>query len=128
MLIVKPEKRMNMAEVRAHRWLQPDIRPYLAMPPLDACMQQQIVDDETVEQAVTRHGFDRSSLLQSLEDGAENEATVAYNLILGKQFDAATRYLWTMIRRHRQAAGAATVTIKPWEDVSSSSIHGMFLG
>ncbi|CAD6338092.1 unnamed protein product [Miscanthus lutarioriparius] len=107
MLIVRPSKRMTMAEVMAHRWLRPaDMPAYLAMPPPDvnaASMVQVGVDEAAVEQLVTRHGFDRSTLLESLrrqhqhhqyhQEEEEDEAAVAYQLILASMSDAATRYL-----------------------------------
>ncbi|OEL38530.1 SNF1-related protein kinase catalytic subunit alpha KIN11, partial [Dichanthelium oligosanthes] len=93
--IVRPQKRASMSEVRAHRWLQPDMPPYLAlaMPPPDqqACMR---IDAATVELLVTRHGFERSTLLESLHriEDQDSEEAVAYQLVLTKQYDAATRY------------------------------------
>ncbi|KAL6606432.1 hypothetical protein ACP70R_042085 [Stipagrostis hirtigluma subsp. patula] len=103
MLIVKPDKRMPMTEVAAHRWLQPGVPPYLAMPPLDATTQPCMpIDDETVQLVVTQHGFDRTSLLQSLHKGLHDEATVTYNLTLSQRFDAPTLYLWTVTHPQRQ--------------------------
>uniref|UniRef100_K3YZK6 Non-specific serine/threonine protein kinase n=1 Tax=Setaria italica TaxID=4555 RepID=K3YZK6_SETIT len=98
MLIVRPEKRATLAEVTAHRWLQPDMPPHLAMPPPDAtaAAARQGVNAATVELLVTRHGFERTSLLQSirLDDGSEE--AVAYQLVLSKQHDAATLYQLSM--------------------------------
>lgn len=97
MLIVSPHKRMTMADVMAHRWLQPATMPaYLAMPPPDATRLAQVAVDETaVEQLAMRHGFDRSSLLESLRQNQEDEgeAAVAYRLVLATMSDAPTRYL-----------------------------------
>uniref|UniRef100_J3MJ78 non-specific serine/threonine protein kinase n=1 Tax=Oryza brachyantha TaxID=4533 RepID=J3MJ78_ORYBR len=108
MLIVRPDKRLTMNEVRTHRWVQRSIIPrYLAMPPLNARTQITKIDDETVEK-VTSHGIDKRHLVESLENGVENEATVTYNLILSKQFDAPTRYLWTI--DVCQEAGQSTTT------------------
>ncbi|KAL5197298.1 hypothetical protein ABZP36_000810 [Zizania latifolia] len=108
MLIVRPDKRLAMANVRTHRWLQFSIPRYLAMPPVDARTQIiTMVDGETIEQVVG-YGLDRRYLVESLQNGVENEATVAYNLILNKRFDAATRYLWTI--DVYQGAGQSTTT------------------
>ncbi|KAL6861355.1 hypothetical protein ACP4OV_017055 [Aristida adscensionis] len=107
MLIVKPDKRLTMAEVAAHPWLQPaaGVPAYLALPPLDAhtypFMQ---IDDETVDLVVARHGFNRIRLLDSLHRGIENEETVTYDLTLSSRIDAATRYLWAILPpRHATA-------------------------
>ncbi|EEC81678.1 hypothetical protein OsI_25240 [Oryza sativa Indica Group] len=67
MLIVRPDKRLTITEI----------------------------DAETVDKVVG-HGFERRYLVESLENRVENEATVAYNLILNKKFDAPTRYVWTI--------------------------------
>uniref|UniRef100_A0A0E0LI53 non-specific serine/threonine protein kinase n=1 Tax=Oryza punctata TaxID=4537 RepID=A0A0E0LI53_ORYPU len=97
MLIVRPDKRLTITEVRTHRWLQHSIPRYLAMPPLDARTQitRASIDAETVDKVIG-HGFDRRHLVESLKNGVENEATVTYNLILNNKFDAPTRYLWTI--------------------------------
>uniref|UniRef100_A0A0E0HXU1 non-specific serine/threonine protein kinase n=1 Tax=Oryza nivara TaxID=4536 RepID=A0A0E0HXU1_ORYNI len=97
MLIVRPDKRLTITEVRTHRWLQHSIPRYLAMPPLNARTQitRASIDAETVDKVVG-HGFERRYLVESLENRVENEATVAYNLILNKKFDAPTRYVWTI--------------------------------
>ncbi|KAG2603638.1 hypothetical protein PVAP13_4NG001900 [Panicum virgatum] len=70
MLIVRPQKRATITEVRAHRWLEPDMPPYLALLPTTS-------PDATL-----------ASLLHHLD----HEAAVAYQLVLNEQHDAATRY------------------------------------
>jgi 5'-AMP-activated protein kinase catalytic alpha subunit len=96
MLIVRPSKRMTMAEVMAHRWLRPaDMPAYLVMPPPDVNAAAMVVQVGAVEQLVTRHGFDRSTLMESLrgQHHQEDEAAVAYQLVLASMSDPATRYL-----------------------------------
>ncbi|CAD6340636.1 unnamed protein product [Miscanthus lutarioriparius] len=113
MLIVRPSKRMTMAEVMAHHWLRPaDMPAYLAMRPPDAASMVQVgVDAAAVEQLVTGHGFDRSTLLESLrrqhhQQHQEDEEAVAYQLVLASMSDADTRYLSMRPpppqQRHRQ--------------------------
>ncbi|RLM54426.1 hypothetical protein C2845_PM10G00970 [Panicum miliaceum] len=98
MLIVVPQKRATITEVRAHRWLQPDMPPYLAMLPTTspALRRPAAVDAATVELLVTRHGFERASLLHHLDDDDDgssgSEEAVSYQLVLSEQYDAATRY------------------------------------
>ncbi|RLN11714.1 hypothetical protein C2845_PM09G00080 [Panicum miliaceum] len=71
MLIVVAQKRVTITEVRAHRWLQPDMPPYLAMllPTSSPALRRPaaVVDAATVELLVTRHGFERASLLHHLD-------------------------------------------------------------
>jgi 5'-AMP-activated protein kinase catalytic alpha subunit len=87
---------MTMAEVMAHRWLRPaDMPAYLVMPPPDVNAAAMVVQVGAVEQLVTRHGFDRSTLMESLrgQHHQEDEAAVAYQLVLASMSDPATRYL-----------------------------------
>uniref|UniRef100_A0A0D9WWI1 non-specific serine/threonine protein kinase n=1 Tax=Leersia perrieri TaxID=77586 RepID=A0A0D9WWI1_9ORYZ len=65
------------------------------------------IDGETIEKVVS-HGFERMQLVESLQNRVENEATVAYNLILNEKFDAPTRYLWT-IDVHQEAGQSTTM-------------------
>ncbi|TVU12937.1 hypothetical protein EJB05_46613, partial [Eragrostis curvula] len=88
MLVVKPHKRMTMAKVTAHPWLLSfsnnnyynALHHPVALPPPHYHQEEQ--EQQAVEEAAARCGVDRNGLLQALRNGVENEATVAYQLIL----------------------------------------------
>uniref|UniRef100_A0ACD6A8H6 Uncharacterized protein n=1 Tax=Avena sativa TaxID=4498 RepID=A0ACD6A8H6_AVESA len=97
MLQVSPHRRMTVGEVCHHPWLQHSIPRYLAMPPPlhDANTQTLKVCDDTVEDvAKIMVGLDKNNLVELLRTGAENQATVAYHLMLDKRYDAPARYMW----------------------------------
>ncbi|CAM0912302.1 unnamed protein product [Alopecurus aequalis] len=103
MLRVNPESRMSIDEVCQHPWLQHRIPPYLTMPPPvhDANTHILRVCDDTVEDVVRlMDGLDKINLVELLHNGVENQATVAYFLILDKRHDATTRDAWLVHMLH----------------------------
>ncbi|WVZ82996.1 hypothetical protein U9M48_030189 [Paspalum notatum var. saurae] len=123
MLIVRPQKRMTMAEVWEHRWLQPQpqlqqqpaLPSEMMMPPASCYLHLSLMEEingAAVEQLVTRHGFDRSSLLESLGKGIEDEAAVAYHLLV-----------LSSRRRHRNEDDASSPPPPPAVATTSSRLH-----
>lgn len=92
MLIVDPMKRVTIPEIRQHPWFQVHLPRYLAVPPPDT-MQQAKKTEEDILLAVVKMGFDRNQLIESLHNRIQNEATVAYYLLLDNGSRASTGYL-----------------------------------
>lgn len=92
MLVVDPMKRMTIREIREHPWFQARLPRYLAVPPPDT-MQQAKKIDEDILQEVVKMGFDKKHLVESLYNRIQNEATVAYYLLLDNRFRATSGYL-----------------------------------
>ncbi|KAI3860472.1 hypothetical protein MKX03_013475 [Papaver bracteatum] len=92
MLVVDPMKRMTIPEIRQHPWFQAHLPRYLAVPPPDT-MQQAKKMDEDILIEVTQMGFDRNQLIESLSNRVQNEATVAYYLLLDNRFRPTSGYL-----------------------------------
>ncbi|KAI3994680.1 hypothetical protein MKX01_002296 [Papaver californicum] len=85
MLVVNPMKRMTIPEIRQHPWFQAHLPRYLVVPPPDT-MQQPKKMDEDILIEVIQMGFDRNQLIESLCNRVQNEATVAYYLLLDNRF------------------------------------------
>ncbi|KAI3871081.1 hypothetical protein MKW92_039475 [Papaver armeniacum] len=92
MLVVDPMKRMTIPEIRQHPWFQAHLPRYLAVPPPDT-MQQAKKMDEDILIEVTQMGFDRNQLIESLSNRVQNDATVAYYLLLDNRFRPTSGYL-----------------------------------
>uniref|UniRef100_A0A9I9DQS5 transketolase n=1 Tax=Cucumis melo TaxID=3656 RepID=A0A9I9DQS5_CUCME len=92
MLVVDPMKRITIPEIRQHPWFQAHLPRYLAVPPPDT-MQQAKKIDEDILQEVVKMGFDRNQLVESLRNRIQNEATVAYYLLLDNRFRVSSGYL-----------------------------------
>lgn len=81
MLLVDPLKRVTIPEIKQHPWFQFRLPRYLAVPPPDTVQQAKRVDEDIVQEVV-KLGFDRSQLVESLQNRVQNQATVTYYLIL----------------------------------------------
>ncbi|MCL7024739.1 hypothetical protein MKW94_003505 [Papaver nudicaule] len=92
LLVVDPMKRMTIPEIRQHPWFQAHLPRYLAVPPPDT-MQQAKKMDEDILVEVIQMGFDRNQLIESLRNRVQNEATVAYYLLLDNRFRPTSGYL-----------------------------------
>ncbi|KAI3854684.1 hypothetical protein MKW92_045263 [Papaver armeniacum] len=111
MLVVDPMKRMTIPEIRQHPWFQAHLPRYLAVPPPDTMQQAKrylcMISwylcsttgkwlwfmDEDILIEVTQMGFDRNQLIESLSNRVQNEATVAYYLLLDNRFRPTSGYL-----------------------------------
>ncbi|KAF5725381.1 SNF1-related protein kinase catalytic subunit alpha KIN10-like isoform X1 [Tripterygium wilfordii] len=92
MLVVDPMKRITIPDIRQHLWFQARLPRYLAVLPPDT-MQQARNIDEDILQEVVQMGFDRAQLIESLRNRIQNEATVAYYLLLDNRFRVSNGYL-----------------------------------
>ncbi|OWM74772.1 SNF1-related protein kinase catalytic subunit alpha KIN10-like [Punica granatum] len=97
MLIVDPMKRITIPEIRQHPWFQAHLPRYLAVPPPDTMQQAKKIDEEILQEVVKR-GFDRNQLIESLSNRIQNEATVAYYLLLDNRFRVSSGYLGAEFR------------------------------
>ncbi|KAM6550057.1 hypothetical protein CsatB_021733 [Cannabis sativa] len=92
LLIVDPMKRMSIPEIRQHPWFQAHLPRYLAVPPPDTMQQAKKIDEEILQEVI-KMGFDRNHLIESLRNRVQNEATVAYYLLLDNRFRVSSGYL-----------------------------------
>ncbi|GLT56299.1 hypothetical protein SLA2020_293480 [Shorea laevis] len=92
MLVVDPMKRVTIPEIRQHPWFQAHLPRYLAVPPPDTMQQAKKIDEEILQEVV-KMGFDRNHLIESLRNRIQDEATVAYYLLLDNRFRVSSGYL-----------------------------------
>lgn len=92
MLVVDPMKRITTHEIRQHPWFKAYLPRYLAVTPPNAKEHLKKLDEDIIQE-VLRLGFDRSQLIDSLQTRLQNDATVAYYLLLDKQSPNSTGYL-----------------------------------
>lgn len=92
MLVVDPMKRMTIPEIRQHPWFQEKLPRYLAVPPPDTIQQAKKIDEEILQEVIKRN-FDRNHLVESLRSRIQNEATVAYYLMLDNRSRISNGYL-----------------------------------
>ncbi|KAL1566344.1 SNF1-related protein kinase catalytic subunit alpha kin10 [Salvia divinorum] len=92
LLLVDPMKRITTHEIRKHPWFKKDLPRYLAVTPPNAMEHLKTLDEEIIQE-VLRLGFERGQLIDSLQSRLQNDATVAYYLLLDKRFPIATGYL-----------------------------------
>ncbi|KAF9602448.1 hypothetical protein IFM89_027577 [Coptis chinensis] len=87
LLVVDPMKRMTIPEIRQHTWFQAHLPRYLAVPPPDTLQQAKNIDKDILLEVI-KMGFDRNQLTESLRSRVQNEATVAYYLLMDNRFRA----------------------------------------
>ncbi|XP_066394967.1 serine/threonine protein kinase OSK4 [Miscanthus floridulus] len=92
MLVVEPMKRITIREIREHQWFQTCLPRYLAVPPPDTTQQAKMIDEDTLRDVVNM-GFNKNHVCESLCSRLQNEATVAYYLLLDNRFRATSGYL-----------------------------------
>ncbi|KAF5748973.1 SNF1-related protein kinase catalytic subunit alpha KIN10-like isoform X1 [Tripterygium wilfordii] len=92
MLVVDPMKRITIPDIRQHPWFQARLPRYLAVPPPDTMQQARNIDEDILLEVV-QMGFDRAQLIESLRNRMQNEATVAYYLLLDNRFRVSNGYL-----------------------------------
>ncbi|KAF8109355.1 hypothetical protein N665_0097s0010 [Sinapis alba] len=80
-LTVDPMMRISIHGIRQHTWFNNQLPPYLAAPPLDTTEQAREINEEIIRDVVNI-GFDRNQVMESLLNRIQNEATVAYYLLL----------------------------------------------
>ncbi|KAM3273509.1 hypothetical protein ACQJBY_043008 [Aegilops geniculata] len=92
MLVVDPMKRITIREIREHPWFQNRLPRYLVVPPPDTAQQAKMIDEDTLKEIVNL-GYDKDHVCESLCNRLQNEATVAYYLLLDNRFRATSGYL-----------------------------------
>ncbi|XP_020397448.1 serine/threonine protein kinase OSK1-like isoform X3 [Zea mays] len=92
MLVVDPMKRITIREIREHMWFKIQLPRYLAVPPPDTAQQVKKLDEETLNDVI-KMGFDKNQLIESLHNRLQNEATVAYYLLMDNRLRTTSGYL-----------------------------------
>ncbi|VAH85322.1 unnamed protein product [Triticum turgidum subsp. durum] len=91
-LIVDPMKRITIRGIRDHPWFQNRLPRYLAVTPPNTPQQAKMIDEKTLQDVVNL-GYDKDHVGGSLCNRLQNEATVAYYLLLDNRFRATSGYL-----------------------------------
>ncbi|KAK6123177.1 hypothetical protein DH2020_043079 [Rehmannia glutinosa] len=73
MLVVDPMKRITTREIRQHPWFKVNLPRYLAVTPPNAMEHIKKLDEEIIQE-VLRMGFDRSQLIESLQNRLQNDS------------------------------------------------------
>ncbi|KAG6509182.1 hypothetical protein ZIOFF_034573 [Zingiber officinale] len=93
MLVVDPMKRITIGQIREHEWFKIRLPRYLAVPPPHTSQQAKKIDEHILLQ-VTKMGFNRDQLIESLNNRIQNEATISYYLLFDNRFhDMTAGYL-----------------------------------
>ncbi|KAG6466799.1 hypothetical protein ZIOFF_075389 [Zingiber officinale] len=93
MLVVDPMKRITIGQIREHEWFKIRLPRYLAVPPPHTSQQAKRIDEDILLQ-VTKMGFNRDQLIESLHNRIQNEGTVSYYLLFDNRFhDTTAGYL-----------------------------------
>ncbi|XP_042396142.1 SNF1-related protein kinase catalytic subunit alpha KIN10-like isoform X1 [Zingiber officinale] len=87
MLVVDPTKRIIIGQIREHAWFKIRLPCYLSVPPPDTSQQAKKIDEDILLE-VTKMGFDKDQLIESLHNRIQNEATVSYYLLVDNRFRA----------------------------------------
>ncbi|XP_044352002.1 serine/threonine protein kinase OSK4 isoform X1 [Triticum aestivum] len=91
-LIVDPIKRITIRGIRDHPWFQNRLPRSLAVTPPNTPQQAKMIDEKTLQDVVNL-GYDKYHVGGSLCNRLQNEATVAYYLLLDNRFRATSGYL-----------------------------------
>ncbi|KAK1302337.1 SNF1-related protein kinase catalytic subunit alpha KIN10 [Acorus calamus] len=121
MLVVDPMKRITIPEIRQHPWFQAHLPRYLAVPPPDTIQQAKKIDEEILQEVV-RMGFDKNHLVESLRNRIQNEATVAYYLLLDNRFRVSSGYLGA---EFQETMESGFPRMHPYEAATSPMGHQM---
>ncbi|KAK3147569.1 hypothetical protein QOZ80_3BG0284010 [Eleusine coracana subsp. coracana] len=119
MLVVDPMKRITIREIREHQWFQICLPPYLAVPPRDTSQQAKMIDEDTLRDVVNL-GFNKDHVCESLCNRLQNEATVAYYLLLDNRFRATSGYLGA---DYQESTDRNLNQLASTESASSSTRH-----
>ncbi|CAK7339989.1 unnamed protein product [Dovyalis caffra] len=123
MLVVDPMRRMTMPEIRQHPWFQDCLPRYLVVPLPDTMQQAKKIDGE-IFQEVVKMGFDGKKLTESIKSRMQNEATVAYHLLLDHRFCDSNGHLGAEIQR----APEINLSSMHPDEPSSSTRHELLPG
>ncbi|KAI3870181.1 hypothetical protein MKX03_025777 [Papaver bracteatum] len=89
MLLVDPIKRITISEIRQHPWFQVYLPRNLVVPLLNRKHKTTKIDDRIIQKVVLM-GFNRDLVIKSLCSRRQNQATVAYHLLMDKNFNGTT--------------------------------------
>ncbi|XP_057486783.1 SNF1-related protein kinase catalytic subunit alpha KIN10-like [Actinidia eriantha] len=84
-LIVDPITRLSIPEIRQHPWFQLHIPRYLVTHSVTATYGTRKIEEDIVLE-VAKMGFDVHKVIESLQNGMQNEATLTYYLLSDKRF------------------------------------------
>ncbi|KAI3960051.1 hypothetical protein MKW98_016775 [Papaver atlanticum] len=90
MLLVDPIKRITISEIRQHPWFQVYLPRNLVVPLPNRKQQTTKIDDRIIQKVVLM-GFNRDLVIKSLCSRKQNQATVAYQLLMDNNFNGTTR-------------------------------------
>ncbi|KAJ6360399.1 hypothetical protein OIU77_004419 [Salix suchowensis] len=106
MFVVDPMRRMTMPEIHQHPWFHAHLPRYLdVLLPGEALRTSSNVPhtiDGEIFQEVIKLGFVGKQLTESIKCRMQNEATVAYHLLLDHQFRDSNDYLGVEIQETTQ--------------------------
>ncbi|XP_073260004.1 SNF1-related protein kinase catalytic subunit alpha KIN10 isoform X1 [Populus alba] len=117
-LVVDPTRRMRMPEIRQHPWFQAHLPRCLAVPLPDTMQHAKKIDVE-IFQEVVKLGFDGKQLIESIICRMQNEATVAYHLLLDHQLRDSNGYFGAEIQETTESSLSSMHPDEP----SSSTGH-----
>ncbi|KAG0484984.1 hypothetical protein HPP92_009063 [Vanilla planifolia] len=123
MLVVDPMKRMTIREIREHPWFQAQLPRYLAVSPPDTMQQAKKIDEEILQQVV-KMGFEKHQLVESLHNRIQNEATVAYYLLMDNRSGATSGYLGTEFQESTECGFSPLGTCDTPPSVVNSRMSG----
>ncbi|XP_042397569.1 SNF1-related protein kinase catalytic subunit alpha KIN10-like isoform X2 [Zingiber officinale] len=137
MLVVDPMKRITIGQIREHEWFKIRLPRYLAVPPPHTSQQAKKIDEGILLQ-VTKMGFNRDQLIESLHNRIQNEATVSYYLLFDNRFhDTTAGYLGggfqeTMSRAHpREIMTEVLKALRDlnvsWKNIGNYNIKCLYL-
>lgn len=121
MLVVDPMKRITIHEIRQHPWFRFHLPRYLAVTPPNAVEHLKKLDEEIIQEVV-RMEFDRGQLIESLQKRIQNDATVAYYLLLDNRTPISTGYLGGEFQESVEASPAVSY---PEAEKHSYPHHGI---
>ncbi|XP_033145973.1 SNF1-related protein kinase catalytic subunit alpha KIN12 isoform X2 [Brassica rapa] len=97
-LTVDPMMRISIPGIRQHPWFSSKLPPYLAAPPLDTTEQAREINEEIIRDVVNL-GFVEKHVKESLLNRIQNEATVAYYLLLDSRRRSPSDYFESNVNR-----------------------------
>ncbi|NP_001169676.1 uncharacterized protein [Zea mays] len=112
MLVVDPMKRITIHGIREHVWFKIQLPRYLAVPPPDTAQQVKKLSEETLND-VLNMGFDKNLLIESLQNRLQNEATVAYYLLLDDRLCTTSGYLGSDFQESMDSSFSQVITETP---------------
>jgi len=104
MLVVDPMKRITIPEIREHFWFKARLPRYLAVQPPDPLQLIKKIDEEVL-QDVLKKGIEKNHLIESLRNRKQNDATVAYYLLVDSRSPVSSGYLGAEFQEECDSAG-----------------------